>query len=157
MLQSSLDWLTDDNRTTWRPSDLTLEFANVTEEMRLFFADAREDLAIVSNVTLLANKLLTELDEGMVTGAVINASRGAARIVTEVEHRRLVSFASDTLVRISDFTDQWQETSNRVSHLLETSAMDAIWITSVVLIACVVAQTIFLAVALCVMLRNPSA
>ena len=154
MFQSSLDWLTDDNRTTWRPSDLTLEFANVTQEMRLFFVDARADLALVSNVTTLANKLLLELDEGMVTSAMVNASHGAARIVADVEYRRLVSFASDTLARISSLTDQWQETSTRFNHLLETSAVEAIWITSAVLIVCVAAQTVFLAVALCAMMRK---
>ena len=156
MLSSTLDWLTDENRTTWQPSELTLEFANVTQEMRLFFADARAELALISNVTALANKLLLELDEGMMTTAVVNASHGAARIAADVENRRLVSFASDTLVRVSSLTDQWQETSNLVNHLLEKSAVDAIWITSAVLIVCVATQTVFLAVALYAMLRKSS-
>ena len=156
MLSSTLDWLTDENRTTWQPSELTLEFANVTQEMRLFFADARAELALRSNVTALANKLLLELDEGMMTTAVVNASHGAARIAADVENRRLVSFASDTLVRVSSLTDQWQETSNLVNHLLEKSAVDAIWITSAVLIVCVATQTVFLAVALYAMLRKSS-
>lgn len=155
MLQSSLGWLMDENRTTWQPPDLlTLEFANVTQEMRLFLADARADLALVSNVTSIANKLLLELDDGMVMRAMVNTSHGAARIVGDLEDRRVVSFASDTLARISSLTDQWQETSNRVNHLLETSAVDAIWITSAVLMVCVATQTVFLAVALGAMLRK---